>query len=779
MTDQEREHYYTEGLPIPETPQPGERPIPWKDTRIIGTAVPRVDAYERVSGSAVYPSDVSLPNMLYGAILRCPHPHARVKQIATGRANSMPGVHAVISGQTPAADLPWTYSSRGIKRKSKLFDPYCRFEGETVAAVAAETSYLAWDAIRTIDVAYEILPSVSDEREALAQGAVAVHPEGNRVGPPATYERGDVAKGFDEADVVIEESYRTECEIHTPMEPHGCVANWDGDRLTIWESTQGVYRVQKNVAEILNLPLSKVRVVGHYMGGGFGSKLQASKYTVIAAILAKICGRPVKMILSREETYLAVGNRPSSNMSLKAGVKRDGTLTALDFECTGTGGAYPAGGTSLVDWQIRDLYKCPNVHTTCTDVYIHAGPARPFRAPGHPQGSWALEQMLDALAEQIDMDPIDLRLKNISLYSQARDGQPVYTSTGLKACIEEGARIFGWKQARERIAAAGSKGEIRRGVGMASALWIVGGGRPPSTIILKLFADGSVNLNMGASDIGTGTKTVMALVVAEELGVKPEIIQIEHADTGTTQFATPSGGSKTVPTEAPAVRAAAISLKQQLLEIAAGDLTVDPATLSFRAGSIVSRDDASKKIRFTELSGLKKRGVVVGIGYRAPNPENKVTNPFAAQFCEVEVNTATGEVRIIRFLGAHDSGRVMSRLTYDNQVFGGITMGIGLAMTEARVLDKNHTGKMVNRNWHDYKLPTILDVPDDMTSLPIEPDDTEANITGAKGLGEPVTIPTAAAIANAVYHATGVRIRQTPINPVQLCRLLAERRKEG
>ena len=377
------------------------------------------------------------------------------------------------------------------------------------------------------------------------------------------------------------------------------------------------------------------------------------------------------------------------------------------------------------------------------------------------------------------MDPVDLRLKNICLYSQARDGQPPYTSTGLRDCLEKGAKAFGWKPARERIATAGKQGPVRRGVGVAAGLWIAGAGRPPATIILKLFADGSVNLNMGASDIGTGTKTVMALVVAEELGVKPEFIQIEHADTGTTQFATPSGGSKTVPTESPAVRAAAISLKQQLLEIAARDLAVDPATLYFRAGSIVSRNDPSKKISFTELSGLKKQGVLVGIGYRGPNPENKATCPFAAQFCEVEVNTGTGEFRIIRFLGAHDSGRVMSRLTYDNQVFGGITMGIGLATTEARILDRNQTGKMVNRNWHDYKLPTALDVPEDIVSLPIEPDDSEANTTGAKGLGEPVTIPTAAAVANAVYHATGMRITQTPINPVQLCRLLAEHKKEG
>jgi CO/xanthine dehydrogenase Mo-binding subunit len=779
VTDQEKELYYVEGLPIPETPRPGESPAPWKKTRIIGKAVPRVDAYERVSGSAVFPSDVLLPNMLYGAILRCPHPHARVKKIETNRAESMPGVHAVISAQTPAADLAWTYSSSGITIKSKLFDPHCRFEGENVAAAAAQTPYLAWDAVRAIEATYEVLPAVSDERAALNQGAAAVHQEGNRVGPPNSYQRGDIAKGFAEADVVLEENYRTECEIHTPLELHGCVADWDGDRLTIWESTQGVYAVQKKVAGILNLPLSKVRVIGHYMGGGFGSKLQAGKYTVIAALLARTSGRPVKMILSREETYLAVGNRPPSNMTLKAGIKKDGTLTALDFTCTGTGGAYPAGGTALVDWQVRDLYKCPNVRTSCTDVYINAGPARPFRGPGHPQGSWALEQMLDSLAEAIDMDPVDLRLKNICLYSQARGGQPPYTSTGFRDCLEKGAKVFGWKQARQRIAAAGNQGLIRRGVGMAGGLWVAGGGRPPSTIILKLFSDGSVNLNMGASDIGTGTKTVMALVVAEELGVKPEIIQIEYADTDTTQFATPSGGSKTVPTEAPAVRAAAVSLKQQLLEIAARDLAVDPATLHFMAGSIASRNDPSKKIDFTELSGLKKQGVVVGIGYRGPNPEGKVTNPFAAQFCEVEVNTGTGEVRIIRFLGAHDSGRVMSRLTYDNQVFGGITMGIGLAMTEARILDQNQTGKMVNRNWLDYKVPSALDVPEDMVSLPIEPDDTEANTTGAKGLGEPVTIPTAAAVANAVYHATGVRITQTPMDPVQLCRLLAEHRKEG
>jgi xanthine dehydrogenase YagR molybdenum-binding subunit len=278
---------------------------------------------------------------------------------------------------------------------------------------------------------------------------------------------------------------------------------------------------------------------------------------------------------------------------------------------------------------------------------------------------------------------------------------------------------------------------------------------------------------MGASDIGTGTKTVMAMVVAEELGVALSDIQIENADTGTTQYATSSGGSKTVPTESPAVRAAAISVKQQLLQLAAEDLKTDVSSLTMRDGEIVSTADASKKMKVADVSGLKKQGVLVGIGYRAPNPADKITNPFAAQFCEVEVNTKTGEVKILRFVGANDSGRVMDRLTYDNQVFGGITMGIGLAMTEARILDRNQTGKMLNRNWHDYKIPTALDVPAEMVSVPLDLPDPEANTTGAKGLGEPVTIPTAPAVANAIYAATGVRITNSAMTPVQLCELFA------
>jgi xanthine dehydrogenase YagR molybdenum-binding subunit len=771
MSGKDKNLYYEADTPVPDTPPPGKAPAPWKKTRVVGKPITRVDAYERVTGKAVYPSDLSLPGMLYGAILRSPYPKARVKRVETRDAENMKGVHTIISASTREADLYWPYAK---DKKAKLFDPLCLYEGETIAAVAAETSYEAWDAVQAIKVDYEVMPFVADERKSLDPGAPKVHPEGNRVRPIEIYERGDVTKGFAEAEVVLEQSYRTECELHTPMEAHGCVARWDRDKLTIWESTQGVYPVQARVAEVLNMPLSKVRVIGHYMGGGFGSKLQADKSTIIAALLAKKTGRPVKLFLTREETFLAVGNRPPANMKLKAGVKRNGTLTAFQFSCTATGGAFPAGGTSLMDWLVRDLYLCPNVYCELSDLYINAGPSRPFRAPGHPQGAWALEQMMDALAEAIKMDPIELRLKNIPSFSQSREGKPAYTTTGLKDCLEQGAKAFGWADARKATSEAPKKARIRRGVGMASCLWFVGGGGPPSTVILRLFSDGSVNLNMGASDIGTGTKTVMALVVAEELGVKPDIIQIEHADTGTTQYATASGGSKTVPTESPTVRAAAIEVKQQLLKLAAEEMKADPSALTMAGGVVIAINDPSKKLKITDIPGLKSRGVIVGIGYRGANPQNKFVNPFCAQFCEVEVNMRTGEVKIIRFLSANDSGRVMDRLTYDNQVVGGITMGVGLATTEMRILDASQTGKMVNRNWHDYKLPTALDVPALITSLPIDRPDDEANITGSKGLGEPVTIPTAAAIANAIYDATGIRMTTSPINPITLCEVLAK-----
>ena len=773
MNDNDR--YYIEG-PLPETPQPAAEPEPWGETRVVGKPLPRVDAYERVSGSAIFPSDVTMPDLLHVAVLRCPHAHAMVKKVDISAAEKMAGVHAIVTGSTPGFDIPWYTSRTGSL--SRLFDPHCRYEGEEVAAVAAESPYQAWDAVRKITVEYEVLPYVVTEEDALKANAPAVHSTGNRVGTPQVYERGEVAKGFAAADIVLEQTYRTACQIHTPTETHGCVAKWDGNRLTLWESTQGVYAIQSGVARALKLPLASVRVVGHYMGGGFGSKLGATKQTIIAALLAKRTARPVKFFVTREESLLGQGNRPPVTMTLKAGVKKDGTLTALDLRTTGTGGAYAGAGS--VDFQVRDLYACPNVRTEATDAYINAGPARAFRAPGHPQGNWALEQMMDALAEAIGMDPVEFRVKNVPTVSQNRNNQP-YTSTGFKDCLVDGAKAFGWQEARRR---AQRTGPIRRGVGVAGGMWQGGGGNPPSTVIVKLFADGSVNVNMGASDNGCGTKTWMAMIVAEELGVPLETISIEHADTGTTQFATPSGGSKTVPTEAPAGRAAALDVRRQLLGLAAEQLKVDAGELTLWDGAIISTKDPATKVAIAEVAGLQRRGLIVGIGYRGPNAGGKVVNPFAVHFAEVEVNTRTGEVKVVRYLAAQDSGRVMNRLTYDNQVIGGIAMGIGLALTEGRVLDRAHTGKMLNANWHDYKIPTALDVPPDETVIAIDPHDTACNTTGAKGLGEPATIPAASAVANAIYHAIGIRMTDSPIGPAAICGALSKPaakagRKEG
>jgi xanthine dehydrogenase YagR molybdenum-binding subunit len=757
----------------PETPAPTGRPQPWETTSVVGQPLPRVDAYDRLSGTAVYPSDVTFPDMLYGAILRCPHAHARVVSVDTSRAEAMPGVRAVLSNTDPEAAIPWPPGAD--KPRSSLFDDHCLYDGEEVAAVAAKTPQEAWEAVHAIEVEYEVLPSVVDEEDALEEGAPPVNEGSNRAGSGRPYQRGDVAQGFAEADVILEETYRTPFELHTPSEPHGCVVRWDGNRLVVWESTQGVFGVQRDMARALGLRLANVRVVGHYVGGAFGSKLGTGKYAVIAALMARKTARPVKLFLTREETMVAGGHRPGARMWLKAGVKRDGTLTALEMKTLGSGGARSRNGIGLVDWQVRDLYRCANVKTGGQNVYINAGDQRPMRAPGHPQGSWALEQMMDALAVELDMDPVELRRRNLTGVSQARGDQP-YTSTGFEECLEEGARAFGWGEARRRDESAGP---IRRGVGMAGCLWVAGGGGPPSTVIVKFFVDGSANLNMGAADLGTGTKTVMAMVVAEELGVPLESIQIEHADTGTTEYATPSGGSKTVPTDAPAVRAAALDCKEQILRMAGRQLKIDPSQLALAAGAVVRKRNPAKRTPFRKVRGLQRAQVVIGIGYRGENPEGKATCPFGAQFCEVEVNTRTGEVRILRFLAAQDSGRVMNRKTFDNQVYGGITMGIGLGTTERRVLDRQQTGKLVSRSWHDYKIPTALDVPADITSLPVETDSSEANTVGAKGLGEPVTIPTAAAIANAVYDATGVRVTDSPINPTGLLELLQTARESA
>ncbi len=766
------ELYWIDGpLPDAQPPSGAPGPPPWGETKIVGKPIVRVDAYDRVSGTAEYPSDVALPQMLHAAILNCPHAHAMVKSVDISAAEKMPGVRAVLKDGSPGASITW-FSGRG-GFSSRLFDSHCRYHGDEIAVVAADNIYQAWDAIRAIVVSYEALSSASTIEEAQKPGAAEIRTGGNKPQPGQPYQRGDVDAAFKTADVVLEHTFHTPCELHNPMELHGCVAKWDGPRLTVWESTQGVYPVQAGLARALGLPLANVRVIGSYVGGGFGCKLETGKYAAMAAVLAKRTGRPVRLFLTREQVCMTMGNRPANEIRLKAGAKKDGTLVALQSSVTGTGGAYADDGTGGVDFVVRELYKCPNVKCENQSTYINAGPQRAFRAPGHPQGAWALEGMMDALAAKLGMDPVELRLKNITLLSQTREGNPPYTSTGLADCLREGAKAFGWAEARKRPALAG---HIKRGVGVAAALWRGGGGSPPSTAIVKLFSDGSANLNLGASDIGCGTKTWGAQIVSEELGVPVDRISIEYADTGTTQFATASGGSKTAPTESPAIRAAAYEVKQQLLAMAADQLKLPAADLELRGAEVVSKTDPTKKVALGQIRQFSQRALLVGVGYRLPNPPGKVTTPFSVNFAEVEVNTKTGEVRVARMLAAHDSGRVLNLKTFENQVFGGITMGIGFGLTEERVLDAGQAGRLLTANLHDYKMPTALDAPADKAVVVVDPHDNQFSSTGAKGVGEPATIPAAPAIANAVFNAIGIRMTDAPMSPARILTAIAATR---
>jgi CO/xanthine dehydrogenase Mo-binding subunit len=751
--------------PAAAEPQAPALPLPpWTSTTVVGRRQPRIDGYARVSGSATYTLDVSLPGMLHVAIVRCPHGHALVKHVDVSRALRMPGVVAALTSEDEGASIPW-YDESDKGPQSRLFDPHCRYAGEEVAAVAAETAYEAWDAARAVKVEYEERPFVVDMDRALETGAPAVHEGGNAVRPPSKYARGDVAKGFAEADAVVEETYRTSVEIHSPMESFGSVANWEGDQLTVWDSTQGAFDIQRALAAALKMPLGQVRVISHYMGGGFGAKLSFGKYTVIAALLARKTGRPVKAVLPREDAFTCVGNRPANTMTVKIGARKDGTLTAIRMVSRGVVGAYAswADGSALA----QSLYKCANVDTEDLSVYVNAGLERAFRAPGFPQSAWAVEQAMDALAGKLGLDPIALRLKNISTVHQPEKDAP-YTSTGLAQCLAEGAKAFGWDEARRRPRATGA---VVRGVGVAAGMWGYPG-EPVSTVIARLAADGSLTLTLGAADIGTGTKTAMAMVAAEELGIAVDRIRIVHADTAACPYAVGSGGSQTLLVNAPAVRSAAMGVKRQLLQIAAAELEAPQSELALTLGAVTRTGHPEVHVALKDLKALQRQQSVVGVGTRHPHPQGKVALPFVVHFAEVEVNRRTGEVRVLRLLGAHDSGRPINLLTYQNQVFGGMTMGVGFGLTEARVMDAQR-GQVLTANLHDYKLPTAIDVPADMTCVPIDPHDTECNTVGTKGLGEPATIPTAAAIANAVFDATGVRMTDAPMNPARVIMALA------
>jgi xanthine dehydrogenase YagR molybdenum-binding subunit len=607
-----------------------------------------------------------------------------------------------------------------------------------------------------------------DLEAALRADAPKVRQAGNVASEPKVYQRGDPEAGFDAADVIIDELYTTQAALHNCLEPHGCTASWESDRLTIWDSTQSVFEVREQVAEKLKLPEHRVRVIKQHMGGGFGSKQIAWKHAVIAALLSKQAGRPVQLMLDREAENLAAGHRNATRQRVRIGSKRDGSLIALAARIEQNVGAYMVGGEgSNVSGIYQRLYRCPNVRTEQVLLYTNTGPAVAFRAPGHVEGAFALESAIDELARALGMDPLDLRLRNYADEDQVR-GRPYTRPESLRRCYERAAEVFGWR----RYQPPPTNGPKRRGIGLAAHDW-GGGGFPPAYAWVKLNGDGTVDVITGTQDIGTGTRTGLTQVAAEELGLPLERVTLHLGDTASGPYAPVSAGSATQATLGPAVRAAAAEAKHQLLKAAASLFEIGPERLRVRDGKILVTDEPDRTVAVEEVTRRIAPHMIQGHGVRGPNSQDKSVRTFGAQCVEVEVDIETGEVTVLRVVAAHDCGRIINPTMVESQVIGAITQGLGFALIEERVVDAK-SGVVLNANLEEYKVPTVADVPS-IVHAPVNLPDPEANSTGAKGIGEPPLVPTAPAIANAVFDAIGVRLRRAPLSRLRLLKALAER----
>ena len=735
-------------------------PTPWDPDRklsVVGKRTPRLDARAKATGSARYAIDVRLPGMLYGKILRSPHAAAVVRALDLSAVRRMPGVKAAI----PIVQV-------GEK---------VRFAGQEIAAVAAETPERAIDAVGAIRVTYEPQRFVVDPQEARKPGAPLVFegkvetktsagdapgarkplPRKGNVQGPRSFEKGNIEEGFRQADAIVEGTYVTQVQTHTALETHGLVARWDGDELTVWASTQGIFSVRDELAQTLNVPASKVHVITEYMGGGFGAKFGARVEGVTAAKLAREAGAPVKLFLDRKEEHLATGNRPSSIQWIKAGATKEGKLTALHLVVHGTGGTNGGTGTS---GPLKNIYACDNVKTEEYDVFTNAGPSAAMRAPGHPQGSFALEATMDELAAKLGVDPLELRLKNDP--SEVRREE-----------LRIGAERIGWKSSGERRGDSGSP--IRRGTGMGAAVWYNTGGTGPKATV-TIHRDGSAEVIHGVQDLGTGSRTMVGIVAAEELGVPLASVAVRIGDTR-MPYGPASGGSTTTPSSAPTIRAAAHDAKRKLAALLAREWSVDPARVEFSDGVFSVPGDSQKAAPWKQACAKLPEEGISATAERAENHADAWKRFTAgAQFAEVEVDTETGIVSVKKVVAVHDCGLVVNALTTESQIQGGVIQGISYALYENRVLD-GATGRMVNPNVEQYKIAGSLDVPEiEVIVLPVW---DGVNNTHSVGIGEPATVPTAGAIANAVSRAIGARIRRLPITPESVLEALEEARAKG
>jgi len=702
--------------------------------------VKRLDGPDKVTGKARYSFDINRPGMIYGKIVRSPYPHARIVSVDLTAAKAAPGVRAAIVWK----DQP---------------NAQAMYQGDPIAAVAADTEELAEDAARLVRVQYDVLDHVANVEQAMASDAPKVF-DGvvqNTIGNQRkgnVEQNGDIDAGFTQAAHIVEQTYSTHVITHVCMETHGCVCEWDGDKLTAWVTTQGVHGTKDGFAQGLKIPATNVRVITQYMGGGFGSKFGPDAQGLICARLAKEAGKPVKLFLDRKEEHLDSGNRPSAYAKIKAGVSADGKLTAFDAQSWGTGGA---GANS--NFPLPYIYNFPNRRRVHTDVFINAGQQRAMRAPGHPQGCFLTEILMDELADRVRMDPVEFRIKNLP---------EANLSQAWGEYFRMGAKAFGW----EKRHATGDPrpGPIKNGFGVSAHRW--GGGGRGGRAHCDIASDGSVVMKVGTQDLGTGTRTMVAMLTAETLGLPVSAVTPEIGDTNYPVCGA-SGGSTTAASISPAIRIAAGKARDAVFAKVAPELGASADDLVAENGRVFVKTNASKGMTWKDACRRLGAEPVSVDGEWEDGLSS--TGTSGVQFTEVDVDIETGIVKVKRILTVQDCGLILSRLTAESQVYGGIVGSLNFALFEDRILDRV-TGHMVNPNMESYLLAGLSDVPKIDIMLVDSP---EQRGRGVIGIGEPPTVSTASAIANAVRNATGVTIRSLPLHPHRILAAIEEQKSGG
>jgi xanthine dehydrogenase YagR molybdenum-binding subunit len=708
---------------------------------VVGHPHPRVSAAARLSGAARFISDIGLQGMTHAAVLRSPHANARVSSLDLAAAAAVPGVRSVIGpGDIPDRD------GRPVLTDTP------EYAGAAVAAVAADTPEAAERALVALAPAWEPLAFVVDLDEGLARQ--------NFTEDPAETARGDVDAALAGAAAIVDAEYRTPAQVQNPLETHCAVAVWEAGALTVWSSTQGIFAARDELARAYDLDPDDVRVVCEYMGGGFGGKQGAGPEGFVAAELARRSGRPVRLVYSRAEETIASGHRAPTVQTYRIGADAEGRL--LGIEGSAVVGVGLHGWVFPVLNPAETLYACENVRSMVLPVKLNLGFSNAFRAPGVMEGTFGFEQAIDELADLLGIDPLEIRLRNGADHEQS-SGNP-YTSKHLEACQRRATELAGWAQ-RDGLR---TQGRIRRGLGMASQIWW-GGGGPPAHATVRLGKSARPTLVCGFQDIGTGTMTASAVIVAESLGVPVDSVRVQAGDTARSGYGPTSGGSMTLASVAPAVRSAAHGVRTQLLELASDLYEIAASDLVLADGAVSSRDGTLRH-ELTEITSKLGNSSLVGHGSRGPNPDGMRIHTFGCQVAQIAVDTLTGAVTVERVWAVHDVGRIINPMGAISQVTGGVLQAIGFALTEERVVDPT-TGIVVNAGLEDYKVPTMADTPDIVCEFVDSPDPHLG--LGIKGLGEPPIIPTAAAIANAFAHATGVRMREAPLTPRRVLEALA------